>query len=171
MLWEIISHILGSGESSLLYKKIVREKKLIPYINSLLLDFLDYSVFFISYPLLDLSKEEDVKKLILEEIKQGLVKGITQRSLEKVKNIQMNEMVHSLKRSGSRSKLLLDYEIRLNDYKKMYEKLDLINEMSPDFIQKVGKKYLIPEKMSYLILKSEKSEKTKKSFKRRKNIK
>lgn len=154
---EITSHIFGSGESSLLYKKMVRETKKLPSIYSMLWDLQDYSVFLISYPLLDLSKEEEVKTLIAEEIKQGLVKGINKRTLEKAKNMQMNAIVLSLKRSSSRSSLLADYEIRLNDYKKLYEKLDLLNEMSPEFIQKTGEKYLQPEKLSYVILKPEKT--------------
>jgi len=154
---EIISRILGSGESSLLYKKMVRETKKLSSIHSMLADLQDYSAFLISYPLLDLSKEEEVKTLILEEIKQGLVKGINRRALEKAKNMQMNDMVLSLKRSSSRSRLLADYEIRLNDYKRLYEKLDLLNEMTPEFIQKTGEKYLHPEKLSYVILKPEKT--------------
>ena len=150
---EVISHILGSGESSLLYKKMVREKKLLPSIGSWVWDFLDHSVFVISYTLPDISREEEVKKLILDEVKQGLVGGISPRALEKVRNIQANTLVHSLKKSSSRAGLLLDYELRLGDYKKLYEKLDTLKEMSPEFIKKTGEKYLDPKRLSYAILK------------------
>ena len=156
---EFISHILGSGESSLLYKKMVRENKLLSSIYSEVFDLRDYSVFYIVYPLLNLSKEEEIKKLILEELKKGIEQGLNDKSLEKVKNIQMNEMVYSLKRSQYRARLILDYEIQLNDYKKMYERLDLMNSMSLEFIQKTGEKYLKPERLSYLILKSQKAKK------------
>ena len=162
---EFISHILGSGESSVLYKKMIRENKLLSFISSGIMELLDYGVFYIYYPLLNPSKEEEVKELVLEEIKKGLVKAITEESLEKVRNIQMNEMIYSLKRSSSRARLLLDYEIQFNDYKKMYERLDLLNEISPEFIQTVGEQYLAPEKLAYLILKSEKIKMVQKSIK------
>ena len=153
---EFISHILGSGESSLLYKKMVRESKLLSSISTSLFDLRDYSVFYVVYPLVNLSKEAEIKKLILEELKKGMEQGLSGKSLEKVKNIQMNSMIHSLKRSRYRARLILDYEIQLNDYKKMYEILEWMNKMSLEFIQKTGEKYLSPERLSYLILKSEK---------------
>ncbi|MCZ0932156.1 MAG: hypothetical protein OXJ52_03275 [Oligoflexia bacterium] len=65
-------------------------------------------------------------------------------------------MIYSLKTSGPRSRIFLDYEINFNNYKKMYEKLDMINEMSPAFIKKAGEQYLIPKKSNYLILKAKK---------------
>ena len=149
---EVISHILGSGESSLLYKKTVREKKLLPSIQSTLWDFTDYGFFYISYPLLNLSKEEEIKQLVLETIQQGLSKQIIKSSLEKVKNIQMNNLIFSLKKSSYKASLLIDYEIRLGNYKKLYEKIDTLNSLSPEFIQKTGEKYLNPSRLSYVIL-------------------
>ena len=153
---EIINHVLGSGESSLLYKELVRKSRLVPSISSWVWDFLHYSPFIIIYPLLDLSKEEQVKKIVLQTIKEGLQKGIHHRSLEKVKNIQMNQMVSNLKKSESRAHLLLHYELLLNDYKKLYEYLDVIHNLSPEFIQAVGEKYLKASRYSYIILKPKK---------------
>ena len=151
---EFIGHVLGSGESSLLYKKLVRDRKLLSSISSGVWDLLDHGVFMISYSLLDISKEEEVKKLVLEELKRGIEQSLNSRSLEKIKNIQMNEMISYLKRSTGRSRQILDYEINFNDYKKMYKKLDFLNEISLEFIQQVGEKHLAPEKLSYVLLKS-----------------
>ena len=71
-----------------------------------------------------------------------------------MRNIYMNDMVQSLKRSHSRARYLLDYEINFNDYKKMYEKLDIINELPPAFIKETGERYLTPKKSNYLIIKA-----------------
>ena len=151
---KFINHVLGSGESSLLYKKLVRDHKLLSSISSDVWDFLDHGVFMISYSLVDISKEEEVKKRVLEELKRGIEQSLNSRSLEKIKNIQMNEMISYLKRSTGRSQQILDYEIRFNDYKKMYKKLDFLNEINLEFIQQVGEKHLAPEKLSYVLLKS-----------------
>ena len=153
---EFISQIFGTGESSLFYKKLVRQTKLLSSISTGVIDFLHHGVFYIYYPLSDISKELEIKKVILEELNKGIEEGFNEKTIEKVKNIYMNDMIHTLKRSSSRARNLLDYEINFENYQKIYEKLDIINKMTPDFIKEVGKHYLIPEKSNYLILKSKK---------------
>ncbi|MCY4322033.1 MAG: pitrilysin family protein [Bdellovibrionaceae bacterium] len=151
---EFISQILGTGESSVFYKKFVRQKKLLSSIYLGVIDLYHYGVFYIFYPLLDISKEEIIKKSILEELNKGIDLNLNKKSIEKVKNIYMNDMIYSLKRSRSRARDLFGYEISFNDYKKMYEKLDIIKDLSPEFIKRVGEKYLTPQKSNYIILKT-----------------
>ena len=153
---EVISQALGAGESSLFYKKLVRQEKLLSSISVGVIDLFYHGIFYIFYPLLDLSKEQEVKIAVLEELKTGLNQALNPRTLEKVKNISMIEAITFLKRSGYRVRILLDYEINFGDYRKMYNKLDLLNEMSPEFIKKVGEKYLSSQRLNYLILKAEK---------------
>ncbi len=148
---DFIHHILGSGESSVLYKKMVRDQAWLSSINTGLIDLLDYSVFYVGYPLTDLSLEEKVKNQVLKEMQEG-IEQLNNRSLEKVKNIFLNEMLDSLKKNRSRARMILDYEILFSDYKKIYEKLDQIDSMSLDFVQKTGEKYLHPHRLSYVIL-------------------
>ena len=153
---EFISEIVGTGESSLFYKKLVRQKKLLSSISTGMIDLLQYTVFYIYYPLSNLSKEHQIKTSILDELNKGIEQGLNKKSIEKVKNIYMNDMIHSLKRSSFRARHLLEYEINFNNYKKIYEKLDAVNEISPAFIKQAGKKFLIPKKSNYLILKAKK---------------
>ena len=82
---DIITEIFGGGESSLLYKKMVREQKLLSFIDSFLIDTLNYTVFGISYSLSDLSQERKIKTLILNEIQAWLNQGPDRFSMEKVK--------------------------------------------------------------------------------------
>lgn len=156
---DFMDHILGSGKSSLLYKKLVREQSLLSSIHTSALGFLDYGLFLISYSSLDFSKEERIKELILEELKKGIEYGLSNQSLEKVKNIQLNNILDSFKGSKSRALLILDYEIQFGDYKKIYEELDWFNKISPEFVQKTAKKYLKPENMYYMSIKAEEKNK------------
>ena len=153
---EFISQILGTGESSVFYKKLVRQTKLLSSVSVGMMDLSHYGVFYIFYPLLGAVKEKEIQTVILEELNNGIDQALNEKSIEKVKNIYMNDMIYSLKRSGTRASSLLDYEIYFNDYKKMYEKLDIINKMSPAFIRTTGEKYLTPQKSNYLILKAKK---------------
>ena len=147
---EAVALILGAGESGKLYKKIVREKNLLPGIFSGTMDFVDYSLFLISFTLPPNVKENLVKSLVLEEIQSIVDKSVTQKELEKVRNILLNSQVSSLKKSGSRAYKLAYYEIQYKDYRKLYERLETVQNLSPDFIKTVTQKYLDPKRLSYV---------------------
>ena len=153
---DFLIKVLGAGESSVLYKKIVREQKLLPSISIYSYDFHKNQVIYVSYPLVHLDKEEKIKQRVLAEIQKALETSLTPDSVEKVKNITMNEMVSMLKSSFNRAYLLLHSEIAFNDYQKIYEQIDFLNEIDFDFISSVGKKYLKEDRLNYITLKPEK---------------
>ncbi|MCZ0932155.1 MAG: pitrilysin family protein [Oligoflexia bacterium] len=79
---EFISQILGAGESSVLYKKLVRQTKLLSSISVGVMDLFHHGVFYIFYPLLDTSKEQEIQKVILEELSKGIDQALNEKSLE-----------------------------------------------------------------------------------------
>ena len=148
-----LSHIMGAGESSVLYKKMVRQTQLLPSISVSNYELLKSNLFNISYHLPHLDKEQAVKRAVLDAMHQALNSPLTKESIEKARNILIAEMVDALKRSKSRARLLLDYEISFNDYKKMYEQIAWLDELDLNFIQSTGQKYLKEERLNYVILK------------------
>ena len=152
---DAISLILGGGESSRLYKKIVREKKILPDISAGAIDFVDHSVFLVSFALPKTRISESlVKSLILKEIHTLSVQPVTQREMEKVTNILLNDHVNRLKKSSYRAFQLAYYEMQYKDYQKLYKRLEIVKNLSPDFIKTVASQYLGPEKLSYVKLES-----------------
>ena len=147
---EAVALILGAGESGRLYKKIVRENKLLHGIFSGTMDFVDYSLFLIYFTLPLNAKEALVKSLVLKEIQNIADKSVTQKELGKVRNILLDSQINSLKQSGSRAYKLAYYEIQYKDYRKLYEKLEAVQNLSPDFIKSVTQKYLDPKRLSYV---------------------
>ena len=152
---DFLIQVLGAGESSVLYKKIVREQKLLPSISIYSYDLHKEQVILVSYPLVHLGQEEKIKQRVLAEIQKALETSLTPDSVEKVKNITMNGMVSILKKSFNRAHLLLHSEIAFNDYQKIYEQIDFLNEIDFDFISSVGKKYLKENQLNYITLKPE----------------
>ncbi len=150
---KILSSVLGAGESSRLYKKLVREKKLVSSVSAEVWGLLQENLFLINYTLLDKSKEQEVISVIQQEIQKTFTEPINNRELEKMKNTQLNHLVSRLKRNGSRSYLLWEYESDYKNYKKIWTDIDELDQLSSQYIQEVSKKYLSPEKMSYIILK------------------
>ena len=151
-----VASILGSGESSRLYKKLVREKKLVSSISAYTIGIFQENVFSIVYPLLDRNKEAEVRSIIQQEIQNLFTEPIGSRELGKMKNIQLARLVSRLKTSQSRVHALWEHELLYQDYKKIYTDIDEIDKLSPQYLQEVSKKYLSPEKMSYVILESTK---------------
>ena len=150
---EAISLILGGGESSRLYKTIVREKKLLPDISASTMDFVDHSVFLVSFALPTSGVSESrVKSLVLKELQNLSEQSVTQKELEKVSNIFLNSQVDQLKKSSYRAFQIAYYETQYKDYKKLYERLEIVKNLSPDFIKSVADQYLRPEKLSYVKL-------------------
>ena len=147
---EAISLILGAGESGRLYKKIVREKRLVAGIFSYTMEFVDYSLFLISFTLPKSAKENLVKSLVLQEIQNIASQSVTQKELEKVRNILLNSQVNNLKQSGGRAYNLSYYEIQYRDYRKLFKRLEAVQSLSSDFIKDVTQKYLDANKLSYV---------------------
>ena len=152
---EAISLILGGGESSRLYQNIVKQKKLLPDIWAGTMDFVDHSVFMISFALPKGVSENRVKALLLKEI-TGLSNNrpITQKEIQKVKNILLNDQVQRLKKSSYRAYQLAYYEMQYGDYKKLYSHLKAAEKLSPDLITHVANRYLDPKKLNYLKMKA-----------------
>ena len=152
---DFLIDILGAGESSILYKKIVREQKLLPSISIFNYAFHKRQVIFIGYPLPHLDQEEKVKTSILAEIQKALNTPVAKNSIEKAKNIALNLLVSNLKKPHQRVLLLLDPEIGFNNYEKMYEEIDFLSEIDFEFVSSVGKKYLKENRLNYTVLKPE----------------
>ena len=149
---KFVSYILGAGESSRLYKQLVRKKDLLQDISCSLWDLEKHNIFLISYTLPKTTKESQVKQEIFKELKKIFSEEIYPEEFEKVKNIQWNVMVNRLKRSSSRASCLALNEMYFEDYKRLYSRLNQINSLSASFIKDTAKKYLNENKLSYLKL-------------------
>ena len=148
---EAIALILGGGESSRLYQKTVRQKKLLSDIRAGAMDFVDHSVFTISFSLPKGASEDHVKSVVLQEIKNlSGARAITQKEIEKVKNILLNDQVHRLKKSAYRAYQLAYYEMQYGDYRTLYNHLKAAEKLSEDMITHAANRYLKPNRLNYL---------------------
>ena len=154
---ELAGDILGAGESSRLHKKLVREKKLASAVYAGNIGLLHYDVFYVFYTLLSASFEDEAKALINEEIRKIAEKPLSAREIAKAQNIKLNSLVHKLKEHSSRAHMMMKNEIKFGDYRKTFSQIDEIRALSPEFVQAAAKKYLKPQRMTYLVLRPKKS--------------
>ncbi len=83
---DIISDILSRGNSSRLYKTLIKEKQLFNDINAYVMGDLDKGVFVISGKIPDGVKMEDAEKAIVEEVEKLKTELVGEAELQKCKN-------------------------------------------------------------------------------------
>jgi len=83
---DMISDILSRGNSSRLYKTLIKEKQLFNDISAYVMGDLDKGIFVISGKIPDNVKMEDAEKAIIEEIEKLKVELVNDVELQKCKN-------------------------------------------------------------------------------------
>ncbi len=83
---DVISDILNRGNSSRLYKTLIKEKQLFTEINAYVMGDFDKGLFVISGKIPDSVKMEDAEKGILEELEKLKIALVSENELQKCKN-------------------------------------------------------------------------------------
>ena len=83
---DIISDILSRGNSSRLYKNLIKDKQLFSDLNAYVMGDLDKGVFVISGKIPDNVKMEDAEKAIIEELEKIKTELVDEIELQKCKN-------------------------------------------------------------------------------------
>jgi len=83
---DIISDILSRGNSSRLYKSLVKDKQLFSEINAYVMGDLDKGLFVISGKIPPHVRMEDAEKGILDELEKIKTAGVEEAELQKCKN-------------------------------------------------------------------------------------
>ena len=152
---ELFSDILGAGESSHLYKKLVREQGVLQEVSAGLVSLAKAGIFIIDYSLSDISQARLIKEKILNEIQTFSKTKPKLRELEKAKNIHLSSLINQLKSSSFQSQQLAYHEMIFKDYSKLYSKLDDVESISQDDISQAVQTYLNPHQLHYMILQPE----------------
>ena len=148
----IVCEILGAGEYSRLYKKLVRDTQIVPTIDCYIISLDQYGVLSINYTLSNQTKEHIVKNLVLKEIEKLKSESVTAEEMERIKNLTLNYIIGNLMTNISRSSLLMGNEIAFGDWKKIYDIVDTIDSVSEGFIKESVNRYLNPYQLSYVTL-------------------
>ena len=149
---EVIAALLSAGKSSRLYQSLVREKRLVLSVDadhSLLSR--DPSLFYLSAELLPGKEVAEVEKALDQEIERLMKEPVGANELEKTKNQLEASFVFSQDSLFSQAMLLAQHEIALT-WRAVDDYLPSIRKVSPEDIQRVVKKYLIPDNRTVGIL-------------------
>jgi zinc protease len=149
---EVIATILSGGKSSRFYQSLVRDKRLVLSADaghSLLAR--DPSLFYISAEVLPGKGIAEVEKALDQEVERLKKEPMGEHELEKVKNQLEAAFVFGQDSLFYQAMLLAQHEIALN-WRAIDNYIPSIRKVSPEDIQRVANRYLIPDNRTVGIL-------------------
>lgn len=138
----ILAKPLLEGESSRLYRRLVREEALALDVGGGIAETIDPQLFTISVkprPGADLDK---IDRVIEEELAKIKGQGITSQELEKALNGVRNDFYRGLQTVAGKANQLGTYELLYGDFGKLFTVMDDYAAVKMDRIRDVAAKYL-----------------------------
>ncbi len=145
---DALGSYLGSGRTSVLYKKLVKEKKSAVQASA----FIGYpgskypSLFtFFVVPSNESSNAENEAE-VLDAIEKVKNEPIPEKELEKIKAQAKASFINRLSSNSGMATQLASYQNSTGDWRNLFWELDKYNALTADDLQRVANKYLDPNK-------------------------
>jgi predicted Zn-dependent peptidase len=138
-----ITDVMGTGRTSRLYKRLVRDEKLALDAGAFSggLGGEKYPGMFLFYAVPMQGKTNaDCKKAILEEIEKMKAQPVTTEELARVKTRAKGDFIRGLQSDQGMAAQLAYFEEIAGSWKALFTQLDKIDKVTPDDIQRVAQK-------------------------------
>ncbi len=141
---DMISSYLSDGKSSVLYKKLVDEKKIALQVGAFNVSQEDYGSYIVYGLPLGNTSLNTILKEIDEEIVKIQTELISERDLQKLQNKFENQFVNSNASISGIANSLARYYMLYGNTALINKELDIYRSITRAEIQQVAKKYLNP---------------------------
>jgi len=138
---EMLSLILGDGESSRLYQTLVKKKEICQDVAVGTDDRRGPDLFSVWAVMSSGHSPKEAQDVVIAELARIAKKGVTTRELEKAKNRMSAAFVFGLQSNMARAKNLAEFELYWGDANLLMLELDHYLSVSREDIQRVAKKY------------------------------
>ncbi len=141
---DMISTYLSTGRSSVLYKKLVDDKKMALQAGAINLSQEDYGTYILYGLPQGETKLEDIIKEIDEEIVKMQTELISERNFQKLQNQFENNFVNSNSSVEGIANSLARYNVLYGDTNLINSEIEIFRSITREDIKTVAKKYLNP---------------------------
>lgn len=145
-LVDLLTEILGGGESSRLYLRLKRELNLVKSISAYPFTPIGPGLIEI-YGTADPEKFEDVIKHIIIELEKIKIFGVSEEELKRAKVKILSDFTYDLETSEGISGTLSSFQLKRGNFKDILWYKRKVEEATIKDIVEVAKKYLNPKKM------------------------
>jgi zinc protease len=138
---QVLKTVLFDGQSSRMYQRLIEKDQLAISVQSDYSFAFDPTLFTITVrPKVGISPEI-AEKAVYDELQRVSLATVTDRELEKAKNILLADFYRSMKTIDGKARALGNYEVFFGDYRKLFTVADSYNKVTKDDLQRVAKKY------------------------------
>ncbi|RMG61568.1 MAG: insulinase family protein, partial [Deltaproteobacteria bacterium] len=138
---DLLSMILGSGETSRLYQSVKEGKNLVDSIYSYSFTPKDPGVLMVGFTC-DPDKVRAAVEETLKEIYRIAAEGVTAGELSRAKKKTIADFTYSLESQSSLARLLGFYETAVGDAFFQEKYVEMVQRVTPEKIREVARKYL-----------------------------
>jgi zinc protease len=157
----ILRTVLFQGESSRMYQRLVDKDQIALAIDSHVENAFDPTLLEISAQPKQGVDPQACEKAIYEELDRMKNAGITDKELEKAKNIRLVEFYRQMRTISGRANTIGTYEVFFGDYNRLFEAAKNYGAVTKDDVQRVAKTFFGPNNRTVATLLPEKEEKAK----------
>ena len=137
----VLEMVLLSGQSSRLYQRIVDKDQLAIAIEGGFEFAIDPTLFTITAQPKAAIQPASIEKAVYEELDRLKAEAITDRELEKAKNILLAGFYRQMKTIDGRANTLGTYEIFFGDYNKLFGAAAEFSKVTRDDVRRVAQRY------------------------------
>jgi predicted Zn-dependent peptidase len=149
---DLLSILLGQGQSSRLYKSLVYKKEMALSTYAASWGQTLAGQFTIFASLKPKVSPDNMLALMEREVKELRDKKVSQKELDKARNLFFKDYVDGLKKVSGRARMLANYETLLGDYSRIFSDLKEYQKVTTEDIQRVAKTYLKPTARNTVIV-------------------
>jgi predicted Zn-dependent peptidase len=144
--FDVISAILASGRTGVLYKDMVRDKKLaLAAVSGATFPAGKYPnlFLFLLAPSVGKTMEENEKEFysVLDTFKKQKVDDVT---LARVKTKARAGVIRQLDSNSGLASLVTTFYVQYGDWRKLFTSLDDLNKVTAADVQRVAQQYFVP---------------------------
>ncbi len=155
---ELVGEVLGKGESSRLYKKLVYQQQIATSVFSFVMSNIHSSMFQIHVKLKPAKTKADADRIkeqalatVWSELFQLRGYSVSPKELLKSQNKVMKDHVDSLKTIDGKAYSLAMNEAVLGDYKRLFTDLEAYRRLRAQDLKMVAEKYLVQSRSNVVL--------------------
>lgn len=154
---EVLTAILSDGESSRLYRSLVRESKLAVHAMGMTLLQKDPGLYGVGAAFLPNRRTAQVEAKLREEVDRVIQEGVTARELQKAVNQTLADNIFGAYSADHLAHGLGESELLEGDFRRFETVLDRYRALTPKDIQAVAAKYLAKDREIVLVAEPKKT--------------
>jgi zinc protease len=155
----ILRTILFEGESSRMYQRLVDKDQIALDVGSQVEPAFDPSIVEISAQPKQGIDPQVCEKAIYEELQQTKTAPVSDRELEKAKNIRLVEFYQQMRTISGRANTIGTYDVFFGDYNKLFSAAKSYSAVTKEDVMRVAKSYFGPNNRTVATLIPEDGEK------------